>query len=269
MGEDTMVREETKTVKEMQWSLLPSRTVTYSASAPVRVEYTPHKKNVIAIIPARGNSKRVIRKNMKLLGNKPLIQYTLDAALNAETIESIFVTTEDNEIGDFCSSYNSRIKVIRRPDYLARDDVQNDEVMLHAYRIIQEKGYSVETLVLLQPTSPFRSSQDIDNAVAVYYSNHETVIGVYRDYKFHWSYEYINLNPEFHNPEKRRGKQWIEDDWLYAENGSIYVFDAERFGQERIVRMYPFVPYIMTEEMSVDVDTEFDWLIAEQILKTL
>ena len=272
IGGDTMVREESKTAKSNEFYLhAPARTVTYTGPMRLEIAYATPKKKVVAIVPARGNSKRVPRKNMKLLGNKPLIQYTLDAALNAKSIETVFVTTEDDEIGDFCFNYgNGKVRVIRRPAYLSRDDVQNDEVTLQAYRVIQEKGYEPDTLVLLQPTSPFRSSDDVDGAVSLYLGNSplkETVVAVYRDYKFHWAEDVGHIYESGHNAEKRLGKQWIKDsEGLYAENGAVYVFDAARFGAERNVRMSPFIPYVMSEERSLDIDTEFDWLVAEQLV---
>lgn len=111
-----------------------------------------------AIIPARGGSKRIPRKNLVDLGGKPLVAWTIEAALNAESVERVVVSTEDNEIAEVVRCWGA--EVLDRPDGLAEDGVPTREVTLHA---IEALGLQ-SRVALLHPTSPFRTSMDIDAA---------------------------------------------------------------------------------------------------------
>ncbi|MEK6900492.1 MAG: acylneuraminate cytidylyltransferase family protein, partial [Nanoarchaeota archaeon] len=120
-------------------------------------------KKIVAIIPARGGSKRIPRKNIKLLAGKPLIAYTIEAAKRSASLDRIFVSTEDEEIAKVASYYGAEI--IKRPDILATDNATTESVLCHAVNNLEKEGYFPELVVLLQPTSPLRGSYIIDKAV--------------------------------------------------------------------------------------------------------
>ena len=114
--------------------------------------------NVIAIIPARGGSKGIPRKNLKTLGGKPLIAWTIQAALKSKTIDRVIVSTEDNEMADIAQEWGAEVPFIR-PTELAQDKSTAMETVFHALEMIP----NYEWVFLLQPTSPLRTTADIDN----------------------------------------------------------------------------------------------------------
>ena len=237
----------------------------------------------VAIIPARGGSKGVPRKNVRHLAGKPLIAWTVEAALRAAAVDRVVVTTDDGEIAaaaraaaNLITPSQEKCSVLERPAPLAMDHVQTDEVYLHVLRHIEHRwAEQPATLVLLTPTSPFRTAVDIDSAVALHRRSGQTVISVYQDARFHWRLSTPDLDragiqrepegePVLHDPLRRRGRQWVRaDKWLYCENGAIYVVEARRFSLERNYRLPPYALYCMPEADSVEIDTEADWLKAE------
>lgn len=235
---------------------------------------------IVAVIPARGNSKGIPRKNMRELGGLPLIGYTLAAAFTAEKIDLVVVTTEDNEIANYVEKMAihmgvfDKLIIIDRPQYLSFDFVQNDEVILHALRVLQLQGYDANTIVTLQPTSPFRDSVDIDAAVAMYaerWMGNPTVIsGVRVQGKYLYSIGRTEgtMSPVDHDPEKRMGRQWENGRDYFVENGAIYVTNAEALSLKRTIRPEPILIYPMEQSKSLDLDTMEDWFLAEKIVES-
>lgn len=131
----------------------------------------------LIVIPARGGSKGVLRKNIKVLGNKPLIQYTIDAAKGVFDDEFICVSTDDFEIKSVVEQLGLKVPFLR-PNELASDTAGTYEVLLHAISFYESKGYFPDTLILLQPTSPFRTSAHIKEALKLYDESIEMVVSV-------------------------------------------------------------------------------------------
>ena len=122
------------------------------------------KENVAAIIPAKGHSNRLPNKNVKPLCGYPLFYYSVKAAKLASSLQGVYVSTESDEIANLGASYGAEI--IRRPQELCDDSVPNFRVIQHAVEWIEDQqGYSVDILILLQPTNPFRTPQMIDQAI--------------------------------------------------------------------------------------------------------
>ena len=226
------------------------------------------KDRVVGIIPARGNSKGIPRKNLKLLGDKPLLAWTIEVALSAMCVDSVWVTSEDREILHLAEEYKAL--TITRPPELSLDQVQLDDVYLNAlWQMEYHHKVIPEVVILLQPTSPFRTAEDIDNAHRMF-SGENTVLSVCLDGKFHWGItEENDVVPVWHNPLRRLGRQWIPDiDKLYQENGAVGVVDAKRFTlMERTTRFGPYTLYVMPPERSIDLDTMQDWEEAERMLE--
>ena len=223
---------------------------------------------VVALIPARGGSKGIPRKAVKMLGDIPVIAWTILAAKNSKSIDKVFVTTEDNEIATVSQKYGA--EVLTRPGCLAQNDVQNDEVSLYSLmQLRHERDIFPDTVVLLQPTSPFRSSEDIDNAFELY-SGDETVVSCCVDGRFHWALdEEDEVISVWHNPMMRMGRQDIDDkDRLMAENGAIYICNSENLAHLRCLRTPPFTIYLMNELHSVDLDNQSDWDYATWLVET-
>jgi CMP-N-acetylneuraminic acid synthetase len=227
----------------------------------------------VAIIPARGNSKGVKRKNLRPLGGKPLIQWTIDAAKESGAFDYIVVTSEDDEILKLASQ--SKVMGIVRPPYLSQDFVQTGEVALDALRQLQLANVNPDILAILQPTSPFRTAEDIQGALKRFHYGDGadgwldyagTVISAYHSTKYHWhAEEYNEVLPLYHNPQKRLGRQWEQEMGMYVENGAIYIVSAARFGREGCYRLPPYRIYDMPEERSVDIDSESEMRLAVRL----
>ena len=227
--------------------------------------------STIAIIPARGNSKGIPRKNMKLLAGKPLLQWTIDVAVNVMGGESVYVSSEDKEICDFAELCGA--KYLKRPDGLSQDFVQSSEVCLHAYRQLQELGKHPTELILMLPTIPLRTSADILDAWDMYIHKVDTssspfncVLSVSPDRSFHWENDLDGYAHAVYQTFPRLGRQWIKDK-LYIENGAIYVVNAEAFSLQCTYWLPPFGLYVMPEERSIDINTEYDFWLSERYLE--
>ena len=134
-------------------------------------------KKILAIIPARGGSKGIPRKNIKLLAGKPLIAYTIEAALKSKYLDRVIVSTEDREIAETSRHYGA--EVIKRPKILAKDKAKTIDVIFHLLNVLKEKNYIPEIIVLLQPTSPLRIVKDIDKAIELFLKEKcESVVSV-------------------------------------------------------------------------------------------
>ena len=242
----------------------------YNVKPLPRFVARPSNGGVAAIIPARGGSKGIPHKAVKKLGKWPTIGWTIEAAKVAQSVDRVFVSTEDSDIANTAELFG--VEVLKRPACLAQDDSQNDEVATYCLRQMRhELHYYPETIILLQPTSPFRTTSQIDAALELY-TPAETVISCCVDTKFHWAIdeeEDYEAVPIGHNPMHRTGRQNIDDrDRLLYENGAIYVIEAERLSQERCLRVPPFSLYLMDALHSVDLDTQEDWDYATWLVET-
>ena len=214
--------------------------------------------NCVAVIPVRGNSKGIPRKNLVDLGGKPLFMWTVGAAKESGVFDKIVVSTEDDEIISYCD--DRKVDVIFRTPYLSQDHVQLSEVVLHAYRIMEyEWAWHPTTLCLLQATSPLRTAGHIINAMRQY-SGRGTLFSAYIDKRYHWAVE-DRVEPIQHNPARRLGRQW-EPSQIYTENGAIYFFPAKRFSLECTIRLEPFDVYIMPEEDGWEIDQQWELDVA-------
>lgn len=225
----------------------------------------------IALILARGGSKGIPGKNIKLLNGKPLIAYTIEAAKKSKCVDEVFVTTDDNAIAEIAQKYGARI--LTRPGCLAQEDSQSSEVFLFALRQLRhEQNVHPETLVLLQPTSPFRTGEHIDRAMELFIKQNADgcIMSGCVDRKFHYYYdeEEESYIPILHDPLHRLGRQDIPGDvWPVQENGALYIVSAEAFSLWRDYHLRPIGMYLMDSALSVDLDTMDDWNYAEWLVK--
>src|SRR5690554_6446866 len=124
-------------------------------------------RRILALIPARGGSKGLPRKNLRLLGGKPLIAWTIEEAVKSGCFAEVAVSTDDNEIAAAAKDYGARVPFLR-PAELARDDTKGIEVVLHAMDWYETNEWAFDLLMLLQPTSPLRTAEDIRAALGVF-----------------------------------------------------------------------------------------------------
>lgn len=231
--------------------------------------------DVVSVIPARGNSKGIPGKNVKKLGGMPLVAWSVLASLSCPDIDLTIVSSEDDEILDIVRRYSklvsgSKFGVIRRPKDLSQDWVQCDDVAHHALRLLEVEGISPKKLVVLQATSPFRTTKEISKAIKSHLPGIGCVISGNVVKGYHWltDYDSFSMSPTGHTPERRFGRQWNRNPDVFKEDGSIYVIDAARFKHERVTRFAPYVPFLREDpKWSVDIDTPQDWEIAERLAK--
>ena len=212
----------------------------------------------IAIIPARGNSKSVVKKNIREYKDKPLVFHSIKQAFDAVLIGAIFVSTEDREIALACIEYGNKnntqkkpFYVFRRPSELSQDQVQVDEVALFTLRQMQIFGIYPQSLCILQPTSPTRTPEQIDKAIALHLEDGKTVITVNEEKGFFWDKEGFPLD---HEPLVRLGRQWYTD-WPLKENGSIYIVSTKNLEKYKSIRSGD-VTLMVTQD--IDIDEEND-----------
>lgn len=226
--------------------------------------------NVIALITARGGSKSIPRKNVKMLAGKPLIAWTVEAALQSQNINRVVISTDDEEIAGVAQSYGAEVPFLR-PAVLARDDSSHISVAMHALEMLHE-GIDMENdwLLLLQPTSPCRVAEDIDNAVAIARKHAaDAVIGVSEVENHPFLTKRIREDGSIESFVKTDIPYLRRQDLpqAYGINGAIYLNRCKSLMTEKTFTPMRTFPYIMPPERSLDVDTEWDFYLAELILK--
>jgi CMP-N,N'-diacetyllegionaminic acid synthase len=222
--------------------------------------------SVLAIIPARGGSKGIPLKNIYPINGKPLILFSIEAALNSQIIDHVVVSTDNDQIASIASGYKS-IKVIHRPDHLAQDSTPTLPVLLHVLdQFIEEK--KPEIIITLQPTSPLRTSEHIDDAIRLLTTDFDSCISVCESE--HSPYKMFTLQQGllmklFDDVEFGVPRQLLPK--VYRESGAVYVTWVETLIQKKSIWGEKIIPYVMEQEDSIDIDTISDIKIAEIILK--
>lgn len=225
------------------------------------------KRNILAILPARGGSKRVPRKNVRNLCGKPLIYYTIREALESKFLDRLIVSTENKEIAELARKFKA--EVIARPVDLAEDDTPSFLVIQHAIRYLREtEDYQPEVIVILQPTSPLRTVCDIDGAINKFLrTDCDSVVSVCEvEHPLHWMYflEGDKLKPVIGGGEKITRRQ--DAPKAYRLNGAVYVTHRDIIIEEDKVLGDDTRAYIMPPDRSIDIDTELDLMITELIM---
>jgi len=223
---------------------------------------------MIAIIPARLGSKRLPKKNILPLCGKPLVAYSIEAALNSNAVDGVYVSTDDEEVVSIAQSYGAEVPFLR-PDYLGRDTASTEDVCEHMLEFLERKSsLDTSSFVLLQPTSPLRTAQHIDGAVSVFKKkNADSVVSVSEfEHPVSWALSVENeiLTPCFSEELKKRSQDCA---LRYHPNGAVFVFDTAFF-RKRVGRYGKRTfPYVMNRNSSVDIDTKFDFEYAEFLVR--
>ncbi|MBT5951275.1 MAG: acylneuraminate cytidylyltransferase family protein, partial [Betaproteobacteria bacterium] len=200
------------------------------------------------------------------LGNKPLIGHSITAALDSKFLNTVVVSSEDDEICNVATKYG--VQVLRRPQQLALDNIQNIEVVRH---VISNLGEAVTHVVLLQPTSPFRSSNDIDRCVELLLNgNVRSVISVtpceHHPAKAVQLMDNNEITKSSDGVDMEARRQDLPD--MYRQNGAIYATNVDDLVRLNRFVVYPCKAYVMPLISSVDIDTEADLRLAEQLLSS-
>lgn len=224
---------------------------------------------VTALIPARGGSKRLPRKNVKLLGNKPLIAWSIETAKSSKYIDRVVVSTDDEEIKQISEQYGAEVPFLR-PEHLSNDHASSFDVIKHAIGFLR-LDQANELIVLLQPTSPLRLVSELDTALEFFIAkNAKGVVSVSEaEHSPMWS----NTLPEngcmadFIRPEVQ-GKRSQDLPKFFRLNGSIYIYETlNLLEQGKIFFNESVYGFETSSETSVDIDTALDFKIAETILR--
>jgi len=228
--------------------------------------------DILTIIPARGGSKRLPRKNILSLAGKPLIAWTIEAAKNARTAKTICVSTDDPEIARIATEYGADVPFLR-PAELASDTATSVAVALHALDWYKSQGLNFDTMLLLQPTSPLRSSKDIDDAFELFKKNNaNSVTSVCEvDHSPLWSNTLpANLSMDGFIPESVKNLRSQDLPTYYRLNGALYLVRTDVLLRERsFIASTGSFAYIMPRDRSIDIDTKLDFIVAESILSGL
>lgn len=223
---------------------------------------------LLVIIPARGGSKGIPHKNIKLLGGKPLICYAIDAARKITSDENICVSTDDDAIIRVVEDYGLKVP-FRRPDYLATDNAGTNGVLLHALDFYEQKGIHYDAVVLLQTTSPFRRAEDVIEAVKLYDGSIDMVTSV-MPAKCNPYYDGFEDNNEgLLTISKGNGTIERRQDapQVWQQNGAVYVINPVQLKAKGLAGMTKIRKYVMDGLHSVDLDNMLDWKIAEIMLE--
>ena len=218
---------------------------------------------LLAIIPARGGSKRLPRKNILNLNGKPLIRWSIEAGLKSKYIDKVVVTSDDSEILGIAES--SGVSVINRPVELASDTSTTFDAIKHTINNVNNYNY----IVLLQPTSPLRTAQHIDEAIEILFERSaDAVVSVCEvDHSPLWSNTLPNndnMSNFIRNDVLNKRSQDLEV--YYRLNGAIYICDVNRLLQEeRFLLKENIFAYKMDKSVSIDIDEEIDLKIAQAL----
>lgn len=222
----------------------------------------------IAIIPARGGSERLPRKNIKLLDGKPLVCYTIEAALAAKHILSVFVSTEDAVIAEISRRAGATVPYMR-PAELATSHSNMFDVLENMYISLKLRPFNIACLF---PTSPLRSSKDIDGAIELFSDKKADNVISYTKAAHPFSYlSELDINGQhLWNPYLEQGVKWQstqESKPVYIRNGAIYILNYDKNIAPRLLFTKRTFGYIMPPERSVDIDTQNDFDYAEYLMK--
>lgn len=224
---------------------------------------------ILAVIPARGGSKRLPGKNIRLLDGIPLIAWSIRSAHESGVCTKVVVSTDDTHIAEVAERYGATAPGLR-PSVLASDTASSVDVCLHALDVYLNSGEEVDGLLLLQPTSPFRSAAVIRHSVALFTQNAKRSI--------------VSVSPAASHPllcyqiQRNRLEPFIGSDTAvlrsqdlppaYALNGAIYLITPKDLRMHRAFLLPDTVPLICDQpELAIDIDTEWDWKMAEVALK--
>ena len=226
---------------------------------------------VIAIIPARGGSKGIPGKNIKLLGGKPLLQYTREAAKQSSRLDKVILSSEDPEIIEIAKKLGLEVP-FTRPEELARDETPSIEVIKHALDFFREKGEEFDAVCLLQPTTPFRLPGLIDSCIKKFSSNnYDSLISVREvpaEFNPHWVFEEkegllkLATGEESIIPRRQElPKAYFRDGAIYITKSQVLLKQNSLFGKRTGFYETSGTPY-------VNIDTPADWEKAVELVES-
>ena len=226
-------------------------------------------QKVLALIPARGGSKRLPRKNVMKLAGKPLIAWSIEAAKHSAYIDEVVVSTDDAEIQKISMSYGANVP-FQRPEELATDTASSNDVVMHAINTMSDLGRHFDRIVILQHTSPLREAKDIDAALELMEAKHaKGVVSVCEcEHSPLWA-NTLSENKQLGSfiREDVKNKRSQDLPLYYRLNGSIYILEVNSvLANKGIFYDDTVFAYEMSPEYSVDIDAKLDFIVAEALM---
>lgn len=227
-------------------------------------------KKILAIIPARGGSKGLPGKNIKPLSGKPLIGWTIEQALKSKFIDEIFVSTDSREIALASEKFDVKVPSLR-PDFLASDGASSMDVISYVISQYESNDLQFDFIILLEPTSPLRKDNDIDNAITMLAEN-ESADGVISLGEIHMEHPVIvkKINSEGrivpYIDDVKKISQRQEADKSYFPYGVIYMIRTEVFKRKKSLYTDNIIPYFIERWQNYEVDDIYDFMAIEAIL---
>lgn len=218
---------------------------------------------LLAVIPARGGSKSIPRKNIKDLAGKPLIYWTIKTAQDSGVLDRIVVSTDDQEIADISQGFD--VEVIMRLAKLAEDTSPTEDALIHCLDYLKEKDNFEPTVILtLEPTAPLRSAETIKGVVELYKTTDaDSVMTVESEHECHMNLIDGKIDFLIKNPPRRRQDRKP----LYKENGGTYLTEIFVLKEKRKVLGNSLYGYVLPRNETVDINDILDFQIAEAIMK--
>ncbi len=218
---------------------------------------------ILAIIPARKGSKRIPKKNLRKFNGKPLIYWSIKAAVESKYIDKVIVSTDSKLIKAISIKYGSDVPFIR-PKKISTSSSKSSDVIIHALNSI--KGY--DYIVYLQPTSPLRNQKDIDDSIKLGINNNVKSLASFSNSLHHDP----NIIFEFDKNKKKLKKTSFaksenKRSSYFVLNGAIFLLETKWFKDNKKFIYKDTLPYIMDQKRSVDIDNSFDFEIAEYLMK--
>ena len=223
------------------------------------------KNKFVAFIPVRGGSKSIPLKNIKLLNGRPLVYWTIDAAVNCKYIDKVYVATDSQKIMDVVNNYDSesygKLEAISRSAETASDTASTESAMLEF-----AENYDFENIVLIQATSPLLKSSDLDEAIEKY-DNFDSMLSVVAQKRFYWNYnEDGSVSPINYDFKKRPMRQQFKGNLV--ENGAFYICSKKDLLRTGCRISGKIGCQVMDEKSFYEIDEPSDWEIIEKLLKT-
>lgn len=222
------------------------------------------KNKLLVVIPARGGSKGLKNKNLLMLGGKPLIAWTIEAALHSTYVDKVIVSSDSSEIRELANKFGAETP-FSRPNYLSDDEALSIDVILHA---IQNLPF-FEYVCMLQPTSPLRTNENIDDAFSLILTeNANSCVSVTKSEQSpFWTFsisENGKLQSLFDIDKLPARRQELPD--TYYLNGAIYIAKTSWLLKSKNFLTNETIPFIMSNDISVDIDTKSDFETAEKVI---
>ena len=220
------------------------------------------EKKIIVIIPARGGSKGIPKKNLKKFLGKPLVEHSIDYAKESEFVDQIILSTDDIKIMSIGQKH--KITLVERPRKIAGDSATTESAIEH---IIKLFNFSEQTIIiLLQPTSPLRPTKSLDKMLNIFIKDkYDSMLTLSPIHPLTWTIYSDKIKSMYDFLNRPRRQDFKEKDLIYDENGSVYIFTSKLFKEKRNRLGGKIGNYIFKEEYGRQIDTPLDFKILEAI----